>query len=238
MSDKTAEMLFADALAAFQENLPSIGKGSRAEVPTKNGGKYSYTYAALPDILEATLPALTKQGLSFTATPDVTEHGFVLRYALIHVGGHRESGCYPLPSPASSSPQQIGSAITYGRRYCFTAVTGIAPDEDDDGQTAADARSEPLPRAPRRRGATTRHGGPDDPTTHVDEWTVQTDVTWLEDARKRLDLAQSVGEVRGLWAEAAGVQKEGRLDHEDAAAFKAEMERRTAELQPQEGDAA
>jgi hypothetical protein len=44
-------------------------------------------------------------------------------------------GMYPL---GTGTPQQLGSAITYARRYCLLAVTGLAPDDgsDDDAQAA------------------------------------------------------------------------------------------------------
>lgn len=230
----TPQVAFAEALAAFQADLPSIGKGSRAEVPTKNGGKYSYNYAALPDILDATLPALTEKGFAFTATPAVTEHGFVLKFALIHNAGHREEGSYPLPDPASSSPQQIGSAITYGRRYCFTAVTGIAPDEDDDGQAASDARAaDSLPRAPRRANATTRRTAEDigDPSQVTDEWTAPvTDPAWIAGFRTRLEACTAPAEVRGLDEEAHLMFAENRLSPDDAKALKTEIDNRTKEL--------
>jgi hypothetical protein len=31
----------------------------------------------------------------------------------------------------------MGSAVTYAKRYTLSAVTGIAPDEDDDGNAAS-----------------------------------------------------------------------------------------------------
>lgn len=222
-SDKTPQQEFAAALVEFQKALPSIGKGSHAEVPTKNGGKYSYNYAALPDILEAVLPALTENGLAFTAAPDMTDHGFVLRFSLVHTGGHREEGAYPLPSPAQSTPQQIGSAITYGRRYCFTAVTGIAPDEDDDGQAATDARSDVL-HAPKKA----TRSRPSEPA--ADEWTTRTDTAWTADFRARLAACPTVAEARGLWAEAAAVQREGRLTADDAELLKGEWQARVEAL--------
>lgn len=137
----TPEAAFAQALAEFQGNTPKIGKGQ-----TANTGTYSYTYADLADILAVAAPVLAQHGLSWTAAPTMSEHGFVLRYALLHAAGHRESGEYPLPDPAKFSPQQIGSAITYARRYAFTALTGIAPGgEDDGGQRAQDARAAHRP---------------------------------------------------------------------------------------------
>lgn len=231
MSDKTPEQQFADALAAFQSEVPAIRKGNTATVRSDKGN-YSYDYADLTDITEAALPLLAKQGLSFIATPTVTDHGFVLRYALLHVAGHRESGDFPLPDPSKYGAQQIGSWLTYSRRYALCAVTGIAPGgDDDDGERAKDARAaEPLPRAPRKRGATTRHNGPDDPTTHVDEWTVATDTAWTADFRSRLAAVQSVEDARAMWQEAAAVQREGRLTSDDAELIKSEVAERVEAL--------
>jgi ERF superfamily len=60
----------------------------------------------------------------------------VLAYSLVHASGEREDGIYPLTGGA---PQEQGSAITYARRYCLCAVTGVAADADDDGQAAQTA---------------------------------------------------------------------------------------------------
>lgn len=126
----------AAALAAFQGEMPGVGKASSA-----NAGTYTYTYADLADITKAVLPVMARHGLSFSAKPTLTEDGkFVLEYALRHAGGGKDVGRYPLPS--TGTPQQVGSAISYARRYCFSAVTGVAPDEDDDGRAAADVATE------------------------------------------------------------------------------------------------
>jgi hypothetical protein len=119
----------ADALAAVQSDLPRIKKDQ-----TANAGQYSYSYADLTDVSAAVLPLLGKHGLSFTAFPTLNAAGaFVLRYHLLHVSGERETGEYPLPT---GNPQAIGSAITYARRYCLCAVTGVSPDDDDDAAAA------------------------------------------------------------------------------------------------------
>ena len=137
MTDTTALQDFAAALARFQEKLPHVGRDL-----TANTGTYSYSYADLASIQAIALPLLGAEGFSFSAKPTITDVGFVLRYVLRHKSGHEDAGDYPLPDPARSTPQQIGSAITYGRRYAFCAVTGVAPSgEDDDGQTAADSRA-------------------------------------------------------------------------------------------------
>lgn len=121
----------AAALAAVQAELPRIGKGN-----TANAGTYSYKYADLADVSQAILPLLGKHGLSFSAKPTLdAQNRFVLEYALRHAGGDEDRGSYPLPTGKS---QDVGSAITYARRYALSAVTGIAPDADDDGAAAPD----------------------------------------------------------------------------------------------------
>ncbi len=136
MSDLTPQQDFATALAAFQAVLPSVGKDQ-----TANTGTFSYSYADLTKITDKAFPLLSKHGFAFTALPDIKDGEFGLSCELMHIGGHSKTGFYPIPK---GTAQQIGSAITYGRRYALCAVTGIAPGgEDDDGQTASQARSQP-----------------------------------------------------------------------------------------------
>jgi len=138
-----SEAAFAQALATVQAAMPKVGKPNTATIAKKAGGTYTYKYADLADIFEKVMPLLAANGLAWIATPTLS-HGdaFVLRYALLHKDGHRETGEYPLPHPSSGAAQDIGSAITYARRYAFCAQVGVATDEDDDGRAGA----QPLPR--------------------------------------------------------------------------------------------
>lgn len=132
------ESKLATALAAFQAELPRIGRDNTANVRSDKGS-YQYRYADLGDISPEVLPLLAKHGLSWTCRPTIHHDGrFVLRYALLHASGETLEGDWPLPNPASSS-QVLGSAVTYARRYCLCAVTGIAPGDDDDDAAAAQA---------------------------------------------------------------------------------------------------
>ncbi len=148
MTEKTAETptdypgghrSLAAALAAFQADLPSVHKGSTGQV----GQNKNYKYADLSDLNGAVLPKLGAVGLSFSAKPTINEAGvFVLAYVLRHVSGDSDGGEWPLPDTTNS--QQIGSSLTYARRYSLQAVTGVAPDEDDDGRAAGDATHRPA----------------------------------------------------------------------------------------------
>lgn len=129
--------LFA-AVVALQAQLPRVGKGETAKVPGKDGKQgYTYKYADLADVSQAILPLLAKHGLAFIAKPTMADGEFGLDYKLVHSSGESDGGFYRLPDPRNTAPQQVGSAITYARRYCLCSVTGIAPDGDDDDAGAA-----------------------------------------------------------------------------------------------------
>lgn len=137
----------AEALAVLQTRLPRIGKDKTAKVKTRTGADYSYDYANLATISAKLMPLMGPLGLAFTCQPTMREDGkFGLAYQLLHVSGELIDGLYPLPQ--SGSPQDIGSAITYARRYCLCAVTGVSPDEDDDDGQAAERAAQPQ-RKPR-----------------------------------------------------------------------------------------
>src|SRR5690606_34618165 len=80
------------ALAAVQAELPSITKGETAVVPTKAGGKYTYSYADLAAVSKAVLPLLGKHGLAWVTRPTLVDGRLVLAYSLRHVSGEEITG--------------------------------------------------------------------------------------------------------------------------------------------------
>jgi hypothetical protein len=125
------------ALVAALNELPRIAKGNTAKVPMKSGGTYSYTYADLGDVIDSVRPVLYKNGLA--VMQDVTGEGrsvFVQTLILHTSGDVLRFG--PISLPAGDTPQTMGSAVTYCRRYALLAALGIAT-EDDDGQAAKPA---------------------------------------------------------------------------------------------------
>lgn len=140
----------AAAVVALQSDLPELKKDRTATVETRGGGSYTYDYADLYDVSKAILPVLGKHGLSFVAMPTYNDAGrFVLRYVLLHVSGEQLGGEYPLSD--GGTPQAIGGLITYARRYCLCAVTGLAPEGDDSDAATAQAEAAQSRTAGRRR---------------------------------------------------------------------------------------
>lgn len=158
----------AGSLAAVQSQLPHVTKDRTAQVKSDKGS-YSYSYADLSAVTKEILPLLGRNGLAWTTRPTFgTDGRFVLIYELIHVSGQKIAGEYPLPS--SGTPQSMGSAITYARRYTLCSVTGVAPDTDDDDAAAAQEQARPqrtVQRAPRREQAQEPEPAPARPTRQV-----------------------------------------------------------------------
>lgn len=134
----------AAALAAFQAVVPKMSKDERAKVKgeTNDGRAYdrSYDYAGLDQFVEIVEPVLGEHGLSVSSAPVWMDNGrFVLVVTLLHESGEERVGYWPLPDPSARGvgPQDIGSAMTYGRRYIGWGLTGTFPGGiDDDGKQA------------------------------------------------------------------------------------------------------
>src|SRR5262245_31598662 len=124
------------ALAKVQQDLPTVPQSEEVTVrgKTRDGTpfEYSYTYATLARVSEAVLPKLGQNGLAFVAWTQWTDRGFALCYQLIHESNEWISGEYPLP--VNADPKEIGGIITYARRYCLCAVTGVVSERDTDAQ--------------------------------------------------------------------------------------------------------
>jgi len=138
----------AVALAAFQAELPPLTKDARAKVKgvTKDGKPYdkSYDYSGLDQFVEIVEPVLGNHGLSITSKTTIDAQGnFMLEVSLLHESGERETSYWPLPDPRRVGPQDLGSAMTYGRRYLGWGLTGTFPGgQDDDGATAQQSNRE------------------------------------------------------------------------------------------------
>src|SRR5690606_4410862 len=90
----------------------------------KTNPHFKSRYADLSSVRDATIPAQTKHGLGIIQKPTLKEGRFGLIARLVHKSGVVIEECeYPLN--ADGKPQQVGSEITYARRYTWAALCGI-----------------------------------------------------------------------------------------------------------------
>jgi hypothetical protein len=118
-------MQYAEALVAAIGELANVPK-------TASNPYFKSKYAPLDAIVEATRPVLLKHGLAITQSPLFMEGMAGVETTIIHKGGHSTTTTLLLPLK-DQSPQGVGGAITYARRYALAAVCGIASEDDLDG---------------------------------------------------------------------------------------------------------
>lgn len=141
--DDDRPVTIEDALWMLQAELPVVARTKTARIPGREGKQgYSYEYADLADVMAALKPLFARFGFSFTCHPQLRAdgQGYELQGVLRHnMTGESINGSLPI---AGRSPQDLGSAITYARRYLLGCLTGIITDDDDDGAMAT--HSEPT----------------------------------------------------------------------------------------------
>lgn len=137
------------ALAEARKHFGSLSASATADVQMKSGGKYQFSYAPLDVVLDALAPGLQASGLALLQPFD----GDVM-YTIVAFDG--SSMTIETPLPNWTSPQELGSLLTYLRRYQIKGVFGVADSEDDDGNAASGNKaqvSRKEPSAPRSQAS-------------------------------------------------------------------------------------
>jgi hypothetical protein len=132
----------AKALAGLQKVLPKIRKSG-------TNPHFRSSYSKFEDMRDATSSVLPDWGLAVTQSMQFSSAGdHILVTTLLHESGQWIKSQLKLCVDGPNM-QKLGSAITYGRRYSYAAILGIADtDEDDDGEAAVSRPSKPAGKKP------------------------------------------------------------------------------------------
>lgn len=124
--------LIAAALAKAQAVMQQPVKNKTVDV-VKNGVKlYTFEYADYFAIVESIRGPLAANGICFTHQVERHTGTLVLMTRLIHSSGQVLESEWPLSR--SSDPKDLGGDMTYGKRYCLSALTGCVADDDLDAE--------------------------------------------------------------------------------------------------------
>jgi hypothetical protein len=96
-------------------------------------------YADLSAVMEAIREPFAKNGLAYVQSTRMEGERLIMETTIIHSSNQWWSTEYPV-TPKEFSPQAIGSAITYARRYSLSSIAGVAQ-VDDDGEAAEGRKS-------------------------------------------------------------------------------------------------
>jgi len=123
-----------DALAKAQAEMEGAAKDA-------TNPHFRSKYADLASIRDACRP-LAKFGIAFLQPTRAEGPHVTVTTLLLHSSGEWIAEDLTLTA-GQNTPQAVGSAITYGRRYGLAAMVGIAP-EDDDGEAAEPRNAAPT----------------------------------------------------------------------------------------------
>lgn len=134
----------AKAMVKVQAGLPGAKKS--ADNPF-----YNSKYADLKECHMAGREILSENGLCVIQTLGGTAEAPSVITTLMHVSGQWIKGENAM-TPDKKGPQAIGSCITYGRRYGYSAIIGLHQ-EDDDGESATNrSKSKQAPKDTSKAG--------------------------------------------------------------------------------------
>lgn len=111
-------------------------------------------YVPLHGGLDAIKKPLSKHKIAVIQQTYVENNFLYLRSMLVHESGQWIASTWPVMNyPAKQ--QEIGSALTYARRYSLFSLIGIAGDPDDDAEASKHVPvAPPVREAPKRPKAT------------------------------------------------------------------------------------
>ena len=141
-----ASKAFKMAIANFQGKKPVLIKEKKIDFTTSTGSRIKYNYLPLAKLQSKIDPILSEFGLSYRWEQQDKEKMIQITCIVSHLDGHEETTHLKAPLDQTGKKgvvQQIGSTITYLKRYTLEAALGLASDDDDDG-TAAKAQKPVL----------------------------------------------------------------------------------------------
>ena len=121
-------------------------------------------YADLAEVLNTVRPTFARHGLAIVQSVSTEQQLVTVATTIAHKEGGFVTSSLSCPAP-TSKVQDLGSIVTYLRRYSLSAMAGISQ-EDDDGNAAsqrpAKASTEPQKPSPTQaltEAATVAQGG-------------------------------------------------------------------------------
>jgi len=118
----------------IQDLVAALAKAQAKMQPAKFNKKnphFKSKYADFTSCMEVCRIPLSENGLAVMQYCETHQDKLMLVTMLAHTSGQWIKSLFPLTAGNATS-QQIGAAMTYGKRYSLSAMLGIVSDEEDD----------------------------------------------------------------------------------------------------------
>ncbi len=126
---QTSEQIneIATALAKAQGEMDGASKSAANPF-------FKSKYADLASVWDACREPLSKNGIAIIQSPSAESTHVTVETLMVHTSGQWMRNTLSVTAK-EDTPQAVGSAITYLRRYVLQSLVGVAP-EDDDAEAA------------------------------------------------------------------------------------------------------
>ena len=140
----------ASALAKAQAELVNPEKSLTGKIRTgrPGEGERSFRYAPLSSGLDIVRTTLGKHEIAIVQATAIDQAAGIVNLStmLAHASGEWIASDWPVcPIAETATPQRMGAALTYARRYALFALVGIAGEDDLDAPNLCHAESPFLP---------------------------------------------------------------------------------------------
>jgi hypothetical protein len=143
LNERTWGAKWCAAMVKFQAKATALAKSKTVTVKGDRGS-YTYDYTPLSQLVEETAPVLSECELAVLQDTETHDGVVTITTTVIHSSGEfREYR--PLTFPITARIHDLGSVISYLRRYSFLSALRLAPSdkEDDDGKKVMEAPEKP-----------------------------------------------------------------------------------------------
>jgi hypothetical protein len=156
----------SDSIAKLAPDLVKLqGELSNPKV-NKTNPHFNKKYAGLDAVTDVIRPVAAKYNFAIVQEPSNANGAVLITTRLIHTSGEWLELSPLFLVPDKNTPQGVGSAITYGRRYTESGLFNVASEDDDDGNGAEPAKApsrKPPTAKPKEAAKPKESGGPSEP---------------------------------------------------------------------------
>ena len=121
---------FTEALALFRQKVVAPKENGHVSYKSTN-----YDYVLLKDLIKSIDEGIKDTGLAWLQDTQTSAGVVSVKTIVLHKEGYRfESEWTEIKT--SGKAQDVGSAMTYARRYSLSTTFGVNSESDDDGESA------------------------------------------------------------------------------------------------------
>lgn len=122
------------SLGKAQAAFGAVHRTKTVQVRMQSGQSYSFAYAPLEDLIAATRPALTANGLTVLTPAARTKSGPKVLVVVAHAEGGRIASEFRFE--AQGDMKNLAGQITYLKRYGYSSMLCLSADDDADDEPA------------------------------------------------------------------------------------------------------